>query len=169
MALGETAKLIAELSLKDNMSKGIASATAGIGKLEGRLGKIGGIASKGVKTAAHNIALIGVAAAAAVTGAVVEGIKSLASIQKVQAQTNAVLKSTGGIAKQTFEEITARSQKWSAAIGKNEEDVQNLQNVLLTFTNIGPTVFDEATTAALDMSQALGTDSKGRPSSSERR
>ena len=104
--------------------------------------------------------MIGIAAGVAITGAVVEGIKSLVSIQKVQAQTGAVIKSTASAAGQALDQITARSQKWSLAIGRNEEDVQNLQNILLTFTNIGSKVFDETTTAALDMSQALGVDVK---------
>ena len=112
----------------------------------------------GVGNAVRNIKLIGLAAAGALAYAIKQGLDSLASIQKEGAQTAAVLKSTAGAAGQTIDEITARSQKWSAAIGVNEEDVQHLQNVLLTFTNIGPTIFDDTTTAALNLSQALGQD-----------
>jgi len=60
----ETARLVAELTLKDKMSKGIDSA---IGKVD-KLGKKTGIAAQGIKTAGRNIErglLIGAGAAAA--------------------------------------------------------------------------------------------------------
>ena len=161
MALADTAKLVASLELKDKFSKTAAAANASLSGLERKtstLSKIGSQASAGVGSAVRNIKLIGLAAAGAIAVAIKQGLDSLASIQKEEVQTQTVLKSTAGIAGQTFATITARSKEWSAAIGVNQEDVQHLQNVLLTFTNIGPTIFDETTTAALNLSQALGQD-----------
>ena len=158
-SLADTAKLVASLELKDKFSKNAAAFNRSVTGMERRtstLSKIGSQASAGVGSAIRNIKLIGLAAAGALAYGIKQGLASIASIQKEAAQTVAVLKSTAGAAGQTISEVTARSQKWSAAIGVNEEDVQHLQNVLLTFTNIGPTIFDETTTAALNLSQALG-------------
>jgi Prophage tail length tape measure protein len=141
-------------------AKGAAQAARDIGKVDSAVGRIAGHATRGARTAAANIGKIGLIAAGAVAANVAAGIQSLASIEKVQTQTKAVLESTGGAAGQTLADITKRSQDWSAAIGKNEEDVQDLQNLLLTFTGITGDTFDQATTTALDMSQALGQDFK---------
>ena len=163
MALADTAKLVASLELQDKFSKQAKSAEGALGRLEQKtstLSKVGGQASQGIGNAIQNLKRLAVVGVGLVAANVVTGLRSIADIEKVQAQTTAVIKSTAGAAGQSIEDITARSQKWSLAIGRNEEDVQDLQNLLLTFTNIGGTVFDDATTAALDMSQALGQDLK---------
>jgi TP901 family phage tail tape measure protein len=78
MAAAETAKLIAELTLKDNLSKGVRSAVGSVDKLDkafGRtqtsLGKFGSNLTKG--------AVIGAAAAAAGFGAVINSARDFES------------------------------------------------------------------------------------------
>lgn len=84
--------------------------------------------------------------------------------QKVMAQTEAVLKSTGGAANTTAGEVEGLASALSKKTGIDDEAIQSGENLLLTFTNIrnevgeGNDVFDQATVAALDMSVALGTD-----------
>ena len=161
MALADTAKLIASLELKDKFSGQAKSAEGALGRLESKtstLSKVGGEASKGIGNAISNLKRLAVVGVGLVAAAVTQGVQSIADIEKAQTETATVIKSTAGVAGQSLDEVTKRSEKWSAAIGVNEEDVQHLQNTLLTFTNIGPQVFDDTTTAALNLSQALGQD-----------
>jgi hypothetical protein len=83
---------------------------------------------------------------------------------RVTAKTNAVLKSTGGIANVTARDIDSLANALLRKTGVDDEAIRSGQNVLLTFTRVrnevgaGNDVFDQATKAALDMSVALGTD-----------
>jgi len=78
--------------------------------------------------------------------------------------TNQVIKSTGAIAGVTAGQVGDLATKLSEASGVDDELVQSGENVLLTFTNVrnaagkGNDVFNRATGAALDLSQALGQD-----------
>jgi hypothetical protein len=155
MATAETARLIASLELKDNMSKGLSSANAGLGKLEGRFNRIGGIAQKGVSNAITNVTRLGIVGAAAIAGAVGIGIRSLADLARTQEQTNAVIASTGGKAGQTTAEIRALAESLENLSTVDDKVIQDGANMLLTFTNIGEDVFPQATKAALNMATAM--------------
>jgi phage-related protein len=78
--------------------------------------------------------------------------------------TAAVLKSTGGAAKVTATQVGDLATSLSNLSGIDDEVIQQGENVLLTFTNIrngvgrGNDVFNQATTAALDLSVAMGQD-----------
>jgi hypothetical protein len=109
----------------------------------------------------------GVAGAAAFGGLVATvkvGIDEFMEAQKVMAQTNAVLKSTGGIAKVTATDITTLSSSIMKMTGIDDEAVQAGQNLLLTFTKIrnetgkGNDIFDQATLAMTNLSVAMGKD-----------
>lgn len=95
--------------------------------------------------------------------AIAEGREAL----KVQRQTEAVLKSTGGQANVTSDQIGALAQRLSGLAGVDDELIQSSENVLLTFTKVrneagaGNDIFNQTTQAALDMSAALGTDLQG--------
>lgn len=86
--------------------------------------------------------------------------------QKVNAQTAAVLKSTGNAAKITAGQIGDLATKISLKTGIDDEQIQSSENMLLTFTNVrnevgkGNDVFSQATQVVTDMSVALGQDSK---------
>lgn len=83
---------------------------------------------------------------------------------KVGAQTDAVIKSTGGAAKVTAGEVSNLAASLSAKAGVDDEAIQSGSNLLLTFKNIrneagaGNDVFNQTTAAALDMSVAMKTD-----------
>jgi hypothetical protein len=109
----------------------------------------------------------GVAGAAAFGGLVATvkvGIDEFMEAQKVMAQTNAVLKSTGGVAKVTSKDITTLSSSIMRMSGIDDEAVQAGQNLLLTFTKIrnetgkGNDIFDQATLAMTNLSVAMGKD-----------
>lgn len=112
--------------------------------------------------------LVGAIAAMFVAARVKEWISGwIAEAQeatKVEAQTGAVIKSTGGAAQVTAGHVGAYAEKLASLTGIDDEVIQKGQNMLLTFTNIrnevgaGNNVFDQATQTMLDMSAALGQD-----------
>jgi hypothetical protein len=85
-------------------------------------------------------------------------IQNTAEQDRVMAQLNATLKSTGGVAGRTSEELA----KTAAALQKvstfGDEAIISAQSLLLTFKNVRGDEFDRATRAILDMSTALGRD-----------
>ncbi len=77
------------------------------------------------------------------------------------AQLDAALTSTGGKAGVTRDQVLGLVNSLSAGNGLSkatDDAVLAADNMLLTFTNIGSGVFNQATQEVLDMSQALGTD-----------
>lgn len=109
-----------------------------------------------------------VAAGAAALGGLVKtiqiGTEEFMEQQKVAAQTGAVLKSTGGIAKVTADEISTLAESLMRKSGVDDEAIQSGQNLLLTFTKIrneqgkGNDIFNQATRSMLDLSVAMGKD-----------
>lgn len=130
----------------EKKSKGLWSSLGGIGKTAA-LGGIG-------------LAVTGVVA---LGGALASGIADAREAAGIMAQTEAVIKSTGGAAGFTAEQIAEMSGALSAAEGKSlfgDSDIQKGQNLLLTFTEIKE-VMPEATQTMVDMATALGTDVSG--------
>ena len=143
MASQATLSLLIEL--KDNASKGLDSITSSLGTLG---------------TIAGGVALAGVAAFGA---ALVSGVGDAREAAKVYAQTEQVIKSTGGAAGFSAQQIKDMAGSLSAASGQSlfgDDDIEKGQNMLLTFTNIKE-VLPDTTKTMLDMAQALGTDAGG--------
>lgn len=96
--------------------------------------------------------------------AVKSGIGEFIDAQKVTAQTNAVLKSTGGVANVSRQEIEKLSGSLMHKSGVDDEAIQSGANLLLTFTKVrnevgkGNDIFNQATKATLDLSVAMGKD-----------
>ena len=86
----------------------------------------------------------------------------LAAQEKVTARTNNVLETTGHIANVTAGHVAELADALLRKTGIDDEVIQSSENVILAFTNVrnavgeGNDVFDRATKAALDVSQALG-------------
>ena len=112
----------------------------------------------------NKLAKVGLAGAVAGFGALAvfakKSVSAFAESQKVTAQTNAVLKSTKGIAGLTAKEIGKLSASLQKVTKYGDEEIQSGENLLLTFTKIGKDIFPEATKTMLDMSTALGQDLK---------
>ena len=108
------------------------------------------------------LGLVGVGLVAVKLGT--DFVQAAEESQKVGKQTNAVIKSTGGVANVTADQVAKLAEKLSIKAGIDDELIQSGANVLLTFKNVrdevgkGNDIFTQATTAALDMSVALGTD-----------
>jgi hypothetical protein len=99
----------------------------------------------------------------ALTTVIGDGVSDARDAAKVFAQTQQVIKSTGGAAGFTAEQIADMAGSLSAASGQSlfgDDDIERGQNMLLTFTSIKETLPD-TTKIMLDMAQALGTDAGG--------
>ena len=82
---------------------------------------------------------LGVGVAAAGTALVAFGKSAVAEAEearKITAQTNAVIKSTGGVANVTADQVGKLAETLSMKAGIDDELIQSGSNVLLTFTNI---------------------------------
>lgn len=97
----------------------------------------------------------------ALEGALIFSVKAAIEAEQVMAKTEAVIKSTGGAAGLTADEVSDLAGQFSNLSGIDDELIQSAENVLLTFTSIGRDVFPQAMEAALNMSVALGTDLQG--------
>ncbi len=90
------------------------------------------------------------------------GIEEFSDSAKVQAQTQAALKATGGVANVTNKQINDLSMTLSNLSGVDDETVKSGENVLLTFRAIrnqvgkNNDIFTQATKAALDWSVRAG-------------
>lgn len=95
----------------------------------------------------------------AVAGAISDGIADAKQNAQIQAQTAAVLKSTGDAAGVSAQHIMDYASSLSDAAGKSlfgDDQIQQSTNLLLTFTNIKGATLDAATAISVDMAQALG-------------
>lgn len=136
----------------DKFKKGVKDAKGEMGGLSGAFDNATN-ASKGL--------LLGVTAVgAAAVAAAGLSIKAFSESQDVQAQLQAVLKSTGGAAGVTAEQANNLANSLQKTTRFSDEAVLGAENLLLTFTSIGKDVFPDATKTVLDMSQALGQDTK---------
>jgi len=86
---------------------------------------------------------------------------------KIGRETERVIKTTGATAWTSAGQIDAMADSFSNVQGVDDEVVQGVANLLLTFTNVkdvvgaGNDVFTQATGLASDMAQVLGTDASG--------
>lgn len=99
-----------------------------------------------------------------VSDALHSGIEEFSQSQKIAAQTNAAIKSTGAVANVTASHINALSLALSNLSGVDDEVVKAGENVLLSFTAIrnqagkNNDIFDQATRAAVNFAVRTGRD-----------
>lgn len=141
----------------DIVVKAIDQASPIIEKINGAIGGLANLAG-GALTAGLGAATAGLAALGA---GLAYGVAQAIDAEKAMAQTEAVIKSTGGAAGMTADEIADLASQLSATSTFADDAIQQGENLLLTFTNIGKEVFPEATQALVDMAAAMGTDVKG--------
>src|SRR5262245_4272725 len=108
--------------------------------------------------AAVGIAFLGIGAA------LKRGFGEVMEGQKVLPQTNAVLKSTGGVAGVTAKHVDRMANSLANLTGIDDEAIGAAENMLLTFTNVrngvgkNNKIFDEATKTVIDLATAMGRD-----------
>lgn len=137
--LADTKKFNSGMDEAGRKGKGFGGVLGGIGKLA-----VAGLAAAGT----------------AAVGFIALSVRAAAAAQKVSAQTEAVLTSTGSAAGKSAAQISKLAGQLSILSGVDDEVIQSGENVLLTFTKIKGTNFDRATEAALNLSVAMGTDMK---------
>jgi hypothetical protein len=145
-------------------SRSLKRALNGAAKdVKGFKSKLGGIGSIAAGVFGGGAALAGLSSLTHQLGSVVEEAREAARVGRL---TDAVIKSTGGAANVTAGQVSKLAEAISNKTGIDDEQIQSAQNLLLTFTNVrnevgkGNDIFNQASQAAIDMSVALGTDSK---------
>ena len=152
--------------VSDFDAKGIKKAISDFKKLEGA----GNKATFGLRTldsavtnGVKNMAKMG-AAVGAVAGIVGFKLAQAAyESQKVLAQTEAIIKATGGAAGVTSAEVAKLSDKLSMQIGVDDELIQKSANLLLTFKQVqnqvgaNNNIFDQAVTLSQDLGNVFGS------------
>jgi hypothetical protein len=141
--------------------------TAGLSKgMKDAGGAAGGFGSK-LKGLGKAAVVAGGAAGLGILAAATKiGVDEFVNATKVSAQTAAVLKSTGGAAGVTAGQVADLAGSLMRKSGVDDEAIQSGENLLLTFTKVqnkagkGNDIFNQATKTMLDMSVALGQDTK---------
>lgn len=87
-------------------------------------------------------------------------ISSAINQQAIMAQTRQAIKSTGDASGLSASQIGDMADRLTKLTTFSDDTIQSGENLLLTFTNIGKDTFPQATKAMLDMSQAMGQDTK---------
>jgi phage-related protein len=132
--------------------------TSGLDKAAGGVKGLGANV-KGLGKAA--LAAGGVAGFAFLAASVKTGAEEMSNAQRVSAQTDAALKSTGKTAHVTAGDVDALATSIMNKSGIDDEAVQSAENMLLTFTNVrnevgkGNDVFNRATQAVADLSTRM--------------
>lgn len=135
--------------------KGLKQANAQFAKLQTSMGSLG-----------RNFAAAAVVIAGAFT-MIGKSVMDAAESQKVFAQTEAVLKSTGTTANGTATQLAALASSLQKTTAFNDEAILSGTNLLLTFKNIqnqagaGNDIFDQTAQAMLDVARAMGTSASG--------
>ena len=145
------------LSLKDSLSGPAAKAGQSVKGLSGDIKQ--GFGSAIQTLTGFNVASLGVAGA---IGGLAAGIKyavdQAAEAERIFSITEAVVKSTGGAAGLTAEQISNMAGRLSQLNAVDDEVILSAQNVLLTFKKIKGEAFEQASQAALDLSVVMGGD-----------
>ena len=123
-------------------------------KAGGLKGALGGVAKVAGGFLAANVISGGMSK---LTGFMSDSIEKAKEQMAVEAQLEAVLKSTGGAAGVTADEVKKLATALQKTTNFGDEVTIAAENMLLTFTGIGKDVFPRATKSALDMATALGT------------
>lgn len=141
--MADSQKLEILITAKDEASKILS----GLGKVAG------GVLKVGLGAAVAGIGALGVGLGIS--------MKEAMDAQDIQSQLAAVLKSTGGVAGVTSQQVNDLANAYQSQTRYADDVIIGGENILLTFTKIGKGVFPMATQTMLDMSQALGTDLQG--------
>jgi hypothetical protein len=137
---------------------------AGFDRMAGGVRKLAGFAGKGLVAGLA----AGGAAVAGLTAFVGKGAQDMLNMQRIGAQTNAVIRSTGNAANVTSRGVGALADSIESHTGIEAESILAGQNMLLTFTNIrneagrGNKIFDQTTRTLADMTTALGSDAQSQ-------
>lgn len=115
-------------------------------------------ARRGAQNIARNVGIGMAAAGVGIATQVHAGIQSLVELEEANAQTAAAIKSTGGAAGLTLEDIRKLSEALEDQTTIDDKLIQSGANILLTFRKVSKDAFAPALEVAMDLSTRLGTD-----------
>jgi hypothetical protein len=129
------------VTLKDEASSGLSSLGSGLGTLG---------------TIAGGAALAGVVA---LGSAIVGGTQDALAARELYASTQQTIETMGNAAGRSADDVVNLASSLSDAAGMSlfgDDQIQQSENLLLTFGNIKGEIFDTATALTTDLAQALG-------------
>lgn len=124
-----------------SFSNTLSTGFSGLGNLAGRV-LAGGF-------------MVATAGAVALGSELYKDVQAAIDAERVQAQLNAVLESTGGIAGITADEVNKYADARAKATGIDDEAIVSAESLLLTFTKIGKDVMPQVMDMNLDMATSL--------------
>lgn len=134
-------------------------AKKGARETQDALGNVEGSAKRAMASMAQAAAVL---ATALGSGALLgKFIEESINAQNATAQLGAVIKSTGGAAGRTVQDLQRLSGELQAVSVFGDDAIQSAQGLLLTFTRIRGENFDRATRSVVDLAQAMGGDLRG--------
>jgi len=151
MAGAETAKMVASLDLKDNLSKGLQTAGKNIDGFSRKLASSRAVAV-GLGVGLERIAEKGISA---LGNAIGDGIQGALTLEKATNATQAVIESTGHAAGVSAAQVRDLANALEDMSGADDKTIQQGENLLLTFTKIGSKTFPDAAKAMVNMAIAL--------------
>ena len=129
-----------------------------LGNVHGALGGIGKVMGGALAVGAG----VAVAGIGALTAVLADSVREAMAAEGVQADLNATLASTKGIAGMTAQAANDLATGLSEVTRFEDDSILSGENMLLTFTNIGADVFPMATEAMLNMAQKMGGDASSQ-------
>lgn len=94
----------------------------------------------------------------ALFGLAKDSITAFDGAAKAEAQLEAAIKSTGGAAGKSVQELVKQSSELQKLTLYSDDQIQEAQGLLLTFTKVGGSIYDQAIPAITDMATSLKTD-----------
>jgi len=144
---------------RDLASRALGTVNKSVGVLQKNtsgLQRIVGAAGTAIKTVFRAGLLVAGGAIAFLIGNIKAGIDKLKEMEKVEGQTNAIIKSTKGIAGLTAKEVGKLASEYGHLTATSTKTVQAAENILLTHTKISKKVFPDALRLTLDLATAMG-------------
>lgn len=134
-----------------SLQRALRTADAGVSSFQSKMQTVGARLQTVGASMTRNLTL-------PLVGFGVVAFRELNAGAEALAQTQAVIESTGGAARQSVDDIVALASELSDLSSIDDEDIQGMLNKLLTFTDIAPSQFDETALAVADLSIAMGQD-----------
>lgn len=107
-----------------------------------------------------NLAMLG-GAYAFVKKGIIDSVKAFDQSEKVIAEMNAVLKSTGAVSGMTSESMMKLAGDLQNVTTFDDEAILHTENLILTFNQMGKDVIPQVTESILDLAQMMGGDLQG--------
>ncbi len=148
------AELAILLRLNDQLSNPLKKTEQNVNSFGETLGKVGKIAAGFLAAEGISTSIRGV------VDTVSGWIDKANELSRVEAQLNAVLLSTNGVAGVSAERANELADSYQLLTRYSKEQILSAEDLLLTFTRIGKDVFPQATETVLNMATALGEDTK---------